>query len=171
MNALGLTLAERKPVASSEYCFPRTGIYSFPGDFDMRFGRAVTTLSRYVAAAISGEWLSVSEIGPTTSDDTWRLREREVVEAAFDEIAERWISATAAESSFIRLFSHEAYLEILTLGRSALPLLLERLNDEPERWVGALRIITKEPIADNAASADEAVAAWRAWGSRHGYWL
>jgi hypothetical protein len=150
------------------------GTVRFPNGLDMRMGRVVRTLAQCADIAIlGGEYLRTYYIAPQPrigyGDRPLDEAADEDVVARFDGMAERWIAETAAQSSLVRIFSHDAYLEILTLGRDAIPRLLERLDDEPERWVGALRIITKEPIGADATSAQEAVTAWRRWGREHGY--
>ncbi len=144
------------------------------GELGMRMGRAVNMLTRCVDLAIVGEGYSRAYFPRSRAGagyDEWPVASElgEDIAARFDQLAERWIADTAAQSSFTRIFSHDAYLEILTLGRTAIPQLLERLGDEPERWVGALRLVTKEPIGEHAASAGEAVTLWRQWGHEHGY--
>lgn len=170
MNPQGLLFVDTEATGSVSRLL-NTG---FSGELGMRMGRAVTTLARCVDVAILGEGYSRAYCPPAglrISYGDWiqHAEDEDDVASRFDELAERWITETAAQSSFIRLFSHDAYLEILTLGRDAIPQLLDRLDDEPERWVGALRIITRQSVGANAGSAEEAVAAWRHWGHEHGH--
>lgn len=145
--------------------------FDFTGGITMRMGRVVQTLTRCVDEAV---WARVAVPRYRVTVPAHALSELPAsvtgVADRFTDLTERWIGDTQFESSFVRMFTHEAYLEMLTLGRSAIPLLLMRLDDEPERWVGALRIISGEAVGADAQSADESIAAWRAWGQEHGYW-
>lgn len=139
----------------------------------MRMGQVVATLSRGAEVLVdSGRarpaWY---DIGLKTSRVYDAPASYTGVAEQFAELAGRWIDETAFESSLARIFTHQAYFEILALGRPIIPLLLARLGDEPERWVGALRVISREPIAESAESAESAVAAWREWGQAHGYYV
>jgi hypothetical protein len=145
--------------------------FDFTGGITMRMGRVVQTLTRCVDEAV---WTRAAVPRYRVTAPKHALVDLPAsvtgVSDRFAELTERWIKDTQYESSFVRMFTQEAYLEMLTLGKSAIPLLLMRLDHEPERWVGALRIISGKAIGADAQSADEAVAAWRAWGQEHGYW-
>jgi hypothetical protein len=146
--------------------------FDFTGGITMRMGRVVQTLTRCVDEAVWARALvpRYRVIAPEHGYVRQLPASITGVYERFAELTDRWVDDTQFESSFVQMFTHEAYLEMLTLGPSAIPLLLMRLDDEPERWVGALRIISREAIGAEAKSADEAVNAWRAWGQQHGYW-
>jgi hypothetical protein len=55
------------------------------------------------------------------------------------------------------------------MGRDALPLILERLDDRPARWFWALRAIAREDPAEGIEAVEGAVDAWREWGHERGY--
>ncbi len=81
----------------------------------------------------------------------------------FEELAEVWIDETQFESNLSATFTHEKYMQIIGLGPAAIPFLLQRLPDEPWRWDGALRFITRLNVGDSAKSSEETVAAWQDW--------
>ena len=67
---------------------------------------------------------------------------------------------------------HPAYQRILTMGESAVPLILDDLRQRhPARWFHALYEITGEnPIPENSRGVfTEMVAAWLEWGKQQGY--
>jgi len=67
---------------------------------------------------------------------------------------------------------HPAYQQIIGMGRSAIPLLLDELQQEPDHWFWALSAITGEDpvplhMRGNVAGMTES---WLKWGREHG-WL
>lgn len=134
--------------------FPSHNITPF-SSYDLSpFPAHNVTLAGYLGAADSYEALR---------EDT------EHVGVAFDSLANRWIEETQFESSLMRTFSNGSYLEILGLGPAVIPYLLRRLPREPERWVGALKTISRTDIASEATTSAEAVSAWTDWGRAHHY--
>lgn len=79
--------------------------------------------------------------------------------AEFDELAERWLRETRFTSSTHDLILHPAYLRIISLGPEAVPLLVERLDRKPRRWLWALRAITGEESPGE--TLDDAVKYWK----------
>ncbi len=63
------------------------------------------------------------------------------------------------------------YQQIIGLGSSVIPLILEDLAKEPDHWGWALEAITGEnPVPEEAAGDITAIAdAWLAWGRDRGY--
>src|ERR1051326_5185986 len=62
----------------------------------------------------------------------------------FDSLATQWRNETAHVSSITKLVSHPAYYKIIGMGRAAVPMMLRRLQHEPELWFWALTSITRE---------------------------
>lgn len=58
---------------------------------------------------------------------------------------------------------NRSYLEIIGLGRPALPLLLRELRERPTYWFLALSSIARENPVRPGATFDEAVNDWLAW--------
>jgi len=96
---------------------------------------------------------------------------RERIEEKFQQLAARWLADTAYISSSSELVAHPAFLEIVGMGPSVVPLLLQELEKRTGHWHRALRRITG---ADPVPSADRgniarAAEAWLQWGKEHGY--
>jgi len=91
------------------------------------------------------------------------------VRTLFKVLSDVWIDRTQFVSSLSTIFLDEAYQSIVGLGPSVLPFILERLPEEPERWLWALRVVTREDPVPPDASPDEAVEAWHRWGREHRY--
>jgi hypothetical protein len=176
---VGLNAVGRRMAASMDFDFMR--------QISMRMGQAVTSLARQTDAGLGlgtkpvplfeglrvlsfprhdltlAGYLGTADSYEALRDDT------EDIGVAFESLASRWIEETQFESSLLRTFSNESYLEILGLGPRIIPYLLQRLRSEPERWVGALKAISRADIGSEAATPDEAVSAWTDWGRSHHY--
>jgi hypothetical protein len=74
-------------------------------------------------------------------------------------------------SSYFDKILHPAYQKILTLGKAAVPFILRELQDMPNDWFWALRVITDEdPTTPEQAGDMEAMArAWLEWGKGKRY--
>ena len=86
----------------------------------------------------------------------------------FAELVSRWRRETRHVSSLNRIVAHPAYLQIVGMGRCAVPLLLEELKEQPDHWLVALNAITGEDPAPDGATFKEAVEAWIKWGVDQG---
>ena len=67
--------------------------------------------------------------------------DRSPLVARFRRLADEWLEATENMSSIDDMIAHPAYLEIIGMGQSALPLLLDQLERAPNhsfRMVGGL---------------------------------
>ena len=103
---------------------------------------------------------AVRESRPTTPA---AIRER------FNQLAGRWSEETELSSVHSKAILHRAYQQIIALGPVAVPLILERLRDQPDHWFWALTILTDENPASAASSFTEARDAWLDWGATAGY--
>jgi hypothetical protein len=68
-------------------------------------------------------------------------------------------------------YTHGAYLQILTMGESAVPYLLEEVESGSGRWFMALKHIAGEVVVPPGArrSLDEVRELWLRWGEKNGY--
>lgn len=82
----------------------------------------------------------------------------------FQHLAERWRTETRYLSSLSKVSMHPAYQQIIGLGRDALPLILQELEQNGGHWLWALHSITGEDPAPLDATFHEAVSAWLEWG-------
>ncbi|MGH8141478.1 MAG: hypothetical protein ACREU2_03010 [Steroidobacteraceae bacterium] len=116
---------------------------------DSPFGFAWTTIdtSRHRAAALAR---------------TGSVRQR------FRKLARIWREETLYSSVLEEKLTHPAYLEIIDLGQSAIPLILSELRSRPSHWFRAIDSIVGHPILpqDFAGGFSDAVAAYLAWGER-----
>ena len=86
----------------------------------------------------------------------------------FVALVQRWRSETGHLSIVQQKVMNRSYLEIIGLGRPALPLLLGELRDRPAFWFLALSSIARENPVRPGATFDEAVEDWLAWGRTQG---
>jgi hypothetical protein len=89
----------------------------------------------------------------------------------FHSLAADWRASRGHSSKVRDLAVHSAYQQIIGMGRSALPLLLEEMKERPDHWDWALRAITgTDPVPKSAwGKLKEIGAAWYAWGRENGY--
>lgn len=86
-------------------------------------------------------------------------------------LADELEEAASAASSTRSVMVHPVYAEILELGKPALPLLIERLDDTRNRpiWLRLLGSLTTFHPGAGRETIPEAVAAWRRWAKSEGY--
>lgn len=87
-------------------------------------------------------------------------------EKRFAHLVAKWKEDTLLSSDVQDMISHPAYLEIVAMGRSALPLLLKEMATAPDHWSPALVGISGEnPVPAEACGDLTAIAkAWETWG-------
>ena len=89
----------------------------------------------------------------------------------FTELADRWETDTFFMSNSGLAVKHPAHREIISMGESVVPLILERMRREKGHWFFALHAITgANPV--NPADRGKIVAmqqAWLQWGEVNGY--
>jgi hypothetical protein len=88
----------------------------------------------------------------------------------FQILADRWRQSTRAFSSIHAMVANPAYLEIVGMGRPALPLILSELRRQPDHWFSALVAISGEnPVRDtDAGDVRRMTASWLDWGRSRG---
>ena len=96
--------------------------------------------------------------------DTAELRKR------FDRLAKTWLKETRNISSVTQKAMHPAYQQIIGLGPVAVPLILQRLHEEPNQWFWALRSITRvNPVPEEHIGCIREMADdWIQWGHKNG---
>ncbi len=97
--------------------------------------------------------------------DTAGLRKR------FDALAKKWQRESQTMSSVTQMAMLPSYQQIIGLGSAAVPLILERLRQEPGHWFWALRAITREnPVPQKHAGRVRDMANdWIRWGRKNGF--
>jgi len=87
----------------------------------------------------------------------------------FEKLAASWEAETEFMSRQSQAVIHPAYQRIIGMGPAAIPLLLERLRDNPDNWFWALAAITGEDPGENSTTLVDARDAWLEWGRARGY--
>ena len=89
----------------------------------------------------------------------------------FRELADQWEIETVLLSNSQQAAEHPAHREILSMGESAVPLILERMQSQGGHWFHALREITNaNPVKpEDRGNVGAMQAAWLEWGEEHGY--
>ncbi len=89
----------------------------------------------------------------------------------FQELADQWENETVLLSNSGRATEHPAHREIVSMGESAVPLILERMQSQGGHWFHALREITSaSPVKpDDRGNVGAMQAAWLQWGEDNGY--
>jgi hypothetical protein len=90
----------------------------------------------------------------------------------FQNLANQWKRDTLAISSVSEIVMHPAYQRIMSMGKQALPLILQQLRRELDHWFYALEFIAGtdgKDVAKGADTLEDARSAWLEWGYRHGY--
>jgi hypothetical protein len=86
------------------------------------------------------------------------------IQQRFRELVAQWKEETRFLSSIHDMVSHAAYLQIIGMGKEAVPLLLDELRREPDHWFVALQAITgTNPIPSSVSGDVEKIRApsWR----------
>jgi hypothetical protein len=91
----------------------------------------------------------------------------------FDALADRWVRETRNMSSPNAMERHPAYQQIIQMGPRVIPLILRRMDDEPNFWFTALLQLSGEsedPVKPAMHGDLEAMTnAWLRWGERRGH--
>lgn len=98
-------------------------------------------------------------------------QQKESPRTRFRRLVSRWHDDTVFISSTAQIISHPAYLEIIDMDESALPLIFEELRNGTDHWGPALTAITGvRPVTAAQAGDMQAIAdTWLAWARTHGY--
>ena len=94
-----------------------------------------------------------------------RVRER------FVELANRWHDETDHLSSPSGITNNDTYLEIISMGKSVIPLILKDLQERGGSWYRALRILSgADPVPTEVrGEVPKMKEAWIRWGRDQGY--
>ncbi len=96
----------------------------------------------------------------------------ETLEQRVARLLRQWRVETAPFSSTTKITGHPAYLELIALGRAALPLLFRDLEQSQDGHLSrALAAITgAHPVPDEARGKIREIAeAWLRWARENGY--
>ncbi len=92
---------------------------------------------------------------------TFRLAEKQ-----FNEYAKKWKTETGGHSVTVHKVYNINYLQIIGMGKNALPFILKDLQKGPEHWFTALQVITKDnPVPrEDMGNFGKMAKAWVTWG-------
>lgn len=82
----------------------------------------------------------------------------------FETLVTVWETETVFVSSVTEKWDHHAYQSIISMGKPALPLILEQVHQGEPLWTQALFSITGENPAEATRTPEEARQAWLKWG-------
>lgn len=94
-----------------------------------------------------------------------------MLDQTFRELVDQWRQETSYGSVLAKRFRHPAYQQILAMGPDAVPLILARLQDDPDWWFHALSTLTGvNPLRDggNSGNFNTAREDWLTWGREQG---
>ena len=96
---------------------------------------------------------------------------REGARERFERLAAVWHSEQAVYSNVVQKSMLQSYQNIIGMGQSAVPFMLEDLKGAPVRWFWALEAITlADPVAiEDRGDMTKMAAAWVRWGVENGY--
>ncbi len=97
--------------------------------------------------------------------------ETEFPEIKFNNLKTEWEEDTAFLSSISEISMHPAYQQIIGMGKTALPLILNELINKTGHWFWALKSITGEdPITlDQRGNINKMTNTWILWGIENNY--
>ena len=89
----------------------------------------------------------------------------------FNQLNQKWKEETRFVSSGTKLFSNAAYQEIITLGKTAIPFIIDDLIKTNSHWFYALNKITdKNPVPnEHMGQIEEMKKDWVDWAKKEGY--
>ena len=89
----------------------------------------------------------------------------------FERLAGEWEQDRPRGVDIVQMIAHPAYRSIIAMGPTAVPWLLDRLQENPNHWFVALRTITGvNPVPpESRGRFKEMTAAWLEWGRREGF--
>jgi len=90
----------------------------------------------------------------------------------FDMLASTWKKDTMVMSSSTDMFSNESYLQIIGMGKKALPFIFSELRKEPNHWFVALKSITGiDPVPkEYRGNILKMSELWLAWAKDNHYY-
>jgi hypothetical protein len=92
------------------------------------------------------------------------------VRERFERLVAEWKEQSRYLSNTAQMAMLRPYQRIIGMGPSAVPLILEELQREPDQWFWALESITEQnPVPPEAAGKVRPMAqAWVQWGKQQG---
>jgi hypothetical protein len=113
----------------------------------------------------------IKSIIESISSIEYKGKKKKEIKKKFSNLVNQWCNEAGFISSTDEAVIHPAYQQIIGMGESVLPLLLEELTKRSGRWFWALRSITGEnPVPENhRGRTKEMIKDWIDWGKKKGY--
>jgi hypothetical protein len=124
-----------------------------------------TDAVKYVSDAYEKTYVSIKFPAPIANP----------AEIKFKRLVDEWHDETDMQSSLLKVISHPAYLKIIAMGQSAIPMILREMKRGPGHWFPAIEALTDSLLAEGekpargCTTSSEARAAWVKWGESKGY--
>lgn len=128
------------------------------------YGVASTAFSGDEAGLVQSNFIeAIQHFRETTTTET--------LEQKFKRMSVNWKEDNKFSSRSSLLLSNIYYLDIIAMGKDALPYIFEDLKRGPNHWFIALAIITgANPVSEESKGDILAMTeAWISWGKEHGY--
>jgi hypothetical protein len=107
-----------------------------------------------------------SKAKPVIQESEQQATERQ----RFNKLSARWKKATWHFSLERQQVSNRTFHEILVMGESAIPFILEDIQKEPiQGWFYALELLSDEDHQTDKLSLDDLIKYWVKWGKEKGY--
>lgn len=125
---------------------------------------------RHMGTRIAGSAVSTDFQLVEQSDDSSTTRPTRAAES-FHQLASQWYREAGMHSSIEDMAMHPAYQQIIGMGASVIPLILDELSRRPHHWFWALNAISRQnPIpSEHYGKVRRMAADWIEWGRRRGY--
>lgn len=132
------------------------------------FPTPITDLD-YKSQSEEGEMVKM--ISEKVTEDYFAPITRAPFKKRFDILSATWKYDNDAVSSASKIALNSAYQEIIGMGKEAIPLILEEIQNNPGQWFWALASISGEnPVKpENRGNIDKMTEDWLSWGEGKGY--
>ena len=127
-----------------------------------RHGISAAYINAIATGITSADWC-LHDIGEIMSSQPGE----ELLKEQFSRLTKQWHTETDGHSSPSRIVSNQAYLKIISLGKSVIPMILDELREKGGYWYPALRALTDEnPVPESARGRTRLMKeAWLDWGN------
>lgn len=98
-------------------------------------------------------------------------RQWDIPSKKFFTLKAQWENETVMLSSATEIAMHPAYQQIIGMGDTAIPLILNEMKQKPGHWFWALKSIAGEDpvLPEQRGHVEEMTTAWLQWGKDEGY--
>jgi hypothetical protein len=116
---------------------------------------------------ISSNYLK-SVMASISSEHAFNISSDQFIKCKFDELYKKWSNNTMFYSNPKMIIEDENFQSILNLGEQAVPLILNKIEEEPSQLVWALNIITEKQMSNNSMiSISDSCKRWVKYGKQN----